>query len=179
VAVTGSDNSTPESAEIYVGTEAVLHRVDRADVVAFLDFDRELLAPRYRAGEQAMALLTKAARLLGPRQRGGRLMIQTFTPRHEVIQAALLADPARLVDGERQRRELLGLPPSRALARISGPGSDEVAEQLRRDKAISVGGGSGAYLVTAATWDELGSALVAAERPKGSRLRIAVDPPRV
>jgi primosomal protein N' (replication factor Y) len=179
VAVTGSDNSTPESAEIYVGTEAVLHRVDRADVVAFLDFDRELLAPRYRAGEQAMALLTKAARLLGPRQRGGRLMIQTFTPRHEVIQAALLADPARLVDGERQRRELLGLPPSRALARISGPGSDEVAEQLRRDKAISVGGGSGDYLVTAATWDELGSALVAAERPKGSRLRIAVDPPRV
>jgi primosomal protein N' (replication factor Y) len=179
VAVTGSDNSRPEPAEIYVGTEAVLHRVDRADVVAFLDFDRELLAPRYRAGEQAMALLTKAARLLGPRQRGGRLMIQTFVPHHEVVQAALLADPARLVDGERRRRELLGLPPSRALARVSGPGSDEVAAEIRRDEEISVGGGSGDYLVTAATWDVLGSALVAAERPKGSRLRIAVDPPRV
>ena len=96
VAVTGSDSSSPEPAEIYVGTEAVLHRVDHADVVAFLDFDRELLAPRYRAGEQAMALLTKAARLLGPRQRGGRLMVQTFMPHHEVIQAALLADPVRL-----------------------------------------------------------------------------------
>jgi primosomal protein N' (replication factor Y) len=179
VAVTGSDNSRPEPAEIYVGTEAVLHRVDRADVVAFLDFDRELLAPRYRAGEQAMALLTKAARLLGPRQRGGRLMIQTFVPHHEVVQAALFADPARLVDGERRRRELLGLPPSRALARVSGPGSDEVAEEFRRDGEISIGGGSGDYLVTAANWDVLGSALVAAERPKGSRLRIAVDPPRV
>ena len=66
VAVTGSDRSRPEPAGVYVGTEAVLHRVDRADVVAFLDFDRELLAPRYRAGEQAMALLTKAARLARP-----------------------------------------------------------------------------------------------------------------
>ena len=73
VAVTGPDRARPAPADIYVGTEAVLHRVDRADVVAFLDFDRELLAPRYRAVEQALALLAKAARLLGPRRRGGRL----------------------------------------------------------------------------------------------------------
>ena len=179
VAVTASRQRTPEPAEVYVGTEAVLHRVDRADVVAFLDFDRELLAPRYRAGEQAMALLTKAARLLGPRRRGGRLMVQTFMPHHEVIQAALLADPVRLLDAERQRRELLGLPPAAALASVSGPGSDAVAEQLRRCRGTSVGGGPGDYLVTAPTWDELGEALVAAERPKGSRVRIAVDPPRV
>ena len=178
MAVTGSDNSSPEPAEIYVGTEAVLHRVDQADVVAFLDFDRELLAPRYRAGEQAMALLTKAARLLGRRQGGGRLMVQTFMPHHEVIQAALLADPARLVDGERRRRELLGLPPSRALARVSGPGSDEVAEQLRRSGGVSVGGRPNDYLVTAPTWHELGMALITAERPKGARVRVAVDPPR-
>ena len=46
---------------VYVGTEAALHRVEHADTVAFLDFDRELLAPRYRAGEQAMALLARAA----------------------------------------------------------------------------------------------------------------------
>ncbi|MEZ5168309.1 MAG: hypothetical protein R2695_18215 [Acidimicrobiales bacterium] len=36
-----------------IGTEAVLHRIDRADVVAFLEFDQELLAPRQRAAEQA------------------------------------------------------------------------------------------------------------------------------
>ena len=34
---------------IVVGTEAALHRIHKADVVAFLDFDQELLAPRYRA----------------------------------------------------------------------------------------------------------------------------------
>ena len=35
----------------------MLHRVARADVVAFLDIDAELLAPRDREAEQAMALL--------------------------------------------------------------------------------------------------------------------------
>ena len=141
VAVTGRDNAPPERADVYVGTEAVLHRVERADVVAFLDFDRELLAPRYRANEQAIALLVKGARLLGPRRRGGRLLVQTFMPHHEVIQAALLADPSRLVDAERQRREVLGLPPLIALASLAGPGSDVVAEQLRTVPGLAVGGG--------------------------------------
>ncbi|MFM2069738.1 MAG: hypothetical protein RLZZ623_1, partial [Actinomycetota bacterium] len=33
-------------------------------------------------------------------------------------------------------------------------------------------------LVRAATWDELGPVLAATPRPKGSRLRIEVDPAR-
>ena len=81
VLVTGSTTERPSPAGVYVGTEAALHRVDRADTVAFLDFDREVLAPRYRAAEQAMALLVRAARLVGPRGRGGRVLIQTFMPR--------------------------------------------------------------------------------------------------
>src|SRR5438034_1556946 len=55
---------------VVVGTEAVLHRVPRADVVAFLDFDQELLAPRYRAGEEAVALLARAGRVVGGRDAG-------------------------------------------------------------------------------------------------------------
>ncbi len=37
--------------------------------VAFLDFDQELLAPRYRAAEEALALLARASRLVGGRRR--------------------------------------------------------------------------------------------------------------
>lgn len=177
-AVTGSNEVAPPAADIFVGTEAVLHRVDRADVVAFLDFDRELLAPRYRANEQAMALLAKAARLLGPRARGGRLMIQTFVPRHDVIQAALLADPGRLIEPERARREQFGLPPARALASVTGTGSGAVIDHLRNVPGISVGGAVDDYLVTATTWAELGAAVIDAPRPKGRRVRVAVDPPR-
>jgi primosomal protein N' (replication factor Y) len=181
VAVTGRDPEPPSPAGVYVGTEAVLHRVDRADVVAFLDLDVELLAPRYRAAEQAMALLVRAARLLGPRRdrRDGRLLLQTFVPRHDVIRAALLAEPGRLVEPERERRRALELPPFAALAALSGPGSDEVARALRTVPDVAVGGSAGRYVVRAASWERLGTALIAAPRPKGSRVRIEVDPPRL
>ncbi|MEJ7719171.1 MAG: hypothetical protein WKF58_01360 [Ilumatobacteraceae bacterium] len=127
VVVSGDDSDVPADADVYVGTEAVLHRVRRADVVAFLDFDAELLAPRYRAGEQAMALVVRAARLVGARDVGGRVMLQTFLPRHEVVQAALLADPERMSRVDAARRRELGLPPFAALATIRGAGSDEFA----------------------------------------------------
>jgi primosomal protein N' (replication factor Y) (superfamily II helicase) len=178
VAVTGGDEHAPAAAGVYVGTEAVLHRVHRADTVAFLDIDRELLAPRYRAAEQAMALLVRGARLTGPRAGGGRVLVQTFLPRHDVIRAALLADPGRLVAGELARRQLLELPPFGALASVTGSGSDEVVAALRSIPGVTVGGSAGDYLARAASWDVLGRALIAAPRPRGSRVRVVVDPPR-
>jgi len=178
VAVTGGGDERPEAAGVYVGTEAVLHRVERADVVAFLDFDRELLAPRYRAAEQAMGLLVKAARLLGPRSRGGRLLVQTFLPGHDVFRAALLADPTRLLAAEGERRRLLELPPVRALATVTGAGSAELTAELERSALVEVGGAAGSYTVRAPDWTTLGEALVGAKRATGSRARIAVDPPR-
>ena len=64
VEVTGSSAFDDTSCDVFVGTEAVLHRVRRIDTVVFLDFDSELLAPRYRAAEQAMSLLVRAGRLV-------------------------------------------------------------------------------------------------------------------
>ncbi len=127
VAVTGREDAPPPAAGVYVGTEAVLHRVTRADVVAFLDIDVELLAPRYRASEQALALLVRGARLVGPRAEcpEGRLLVQTYLPRHEVIQAALLADPGRLAEAETARRRELDLPP------FAGPGRGQRARERR------------------------------------------------
>lgn len=178
VLVTGADAERPASAGVYVGTEAALHRVDRADTVAFLDFDREILAPRYRAAEQAMALLVRAARLVGPRSRGGRILIQTFQARHEVVQAALHADPGRLVASERERRRMLGLPPFGAYAEISGAGSDEFVESIPPNDAVVIVGGDGEYVARSDDWMVLGRTISAGTRPSGARLRIAVDPSR-
>ena len=76
------------------------------------------------------------------------------------------------------RRELLGLPPFAALAAISGAGSDDVAAALGAIDGIQVGGTAGAYTARAATWEALGRAITSVPRPKGARLRVAVDPPR-
>ncbi|MEO8266419.1 MAG: hypothetical protein ABI706_13040 [Ilumatobacteraceae bacterium] len=171
--VTGDTESLP-ACDVLIGTEAVLHRAGRADVVAFLDLDAELLAPRYRAGEQAMALLARAARLVGGRGGGGRLLVQTFLPRHEVLQAVLHADPSRAAKVELSRRELLGLPPFAALAAVSGTGAGEFADSTGLESSAS----GDVVLLRAPSWDELGAAIAATPRPKGSRLRIEVDPAR-
>jgi primosomal protein N' (replication factor Y) len=136
---------------VLIGTEAVLHRVDphpagATSVVVFLDFDAELLAPRFRAGEQALWLLVRAARLVGPRAAGGRLIVQTRLPRHEVIEAAVRADPGLLAEAERPRRKLLDLPPYAALARLTGdPAALAAAAAALRAQGpgIGVSGGAG------------------------------------
>ena len=171
--VTGDSDSLPD-CDVLIGTEAVLHRARRANVVAFLDLDSELLAPRYRAGEQAMALLARAARLVGGRAGGGRLLVQTFLPRHEVLQAVLHADPSRAANVELSRRELLGLPPFAALAAVSGAGASEFAAAT----GLEASSAGDLVLLRAPTWDTLGSALRATPRTKGSRLRLEVDPRR-
>ena len=175
---------------VLIGTEAVLHRVEphpagTTAVVVFLDFDAELLAPRFRAAEQALWLLIRAARLVGPRAAGGRVLVQTRLPRHEVLEAAVKADPGLLADAERPRRKLLDLPPYAALARLTG---DETAlaaaaEALRSaGRRLGVSGGTdGAVLVRAPAADILAAELagaLAAGRPLG-RLRAEVDPLRV
>jgi primosomal protein N' (replication factor Y) len=169
---------------VVVGTEAVLQRVERAEAVAFLDLDQELLAPRYRAVEQAFALVAKAARVVaasGPVTAGraaGRVLLQTRLPDHEVVQAALHADPARVSEAERERRQLLGFPPYAALAEVSGAAAPAYAAALTEAPGLQLAETTpGRWLVRAADHDVLCDALAATPRPAG-RLRVEVDPLR-
>jgi primosomal protein N' (replication factor Y) len=73
---------------------------------------------------------------------------------------------------------MLRLPPYGAYAEISGPGSDEFVASLVPAGSVAVVGGGDRYVARADDWMELGRVLTAGERPSGSRLRIAVDPPR-
>jgi primosomal protein N' (replication factor Y) (superfamily II helicase) len=185
VAVTGDgsgvDVADVTGARLHVGTEAVLHRVPTADVVAFLDLDQELFAPRYRAAEQALALLVRAARIVGGRQDEGRLMLQTRSPDHEVVRAALEGAPDLVSSAERSRRELLDLPPFSALAEIGDAAAASFADSLRHSAPPEVsvlGPHDGSWQVRAPDHRVLCDALAAVERPPG-RLRLSVDPPRV
>lgn len=168
-----------DRARVLIGTEAVLHRVGQAAVVAFLDFDQELTAPRFRASEQALAMVARAARLAGPRDRAHRVVLQTRLPDHPVVQSALHADPSRLVDAERPVREALRFPPFAALAQISGQAGSTFVEQLRRFETVEVlGENDGPWLIRSSSHQEMCDALAATPRPQG-RLRVEVDPARV
>ncbi len=174
----GGDPAALAEARVVVGTEAALHRVGPVEVVAFLDLDAELLAPRARAAEEAMALLARAARLLGGRDGGGRLLLQTKLAGHEVVQAALQADPDRVAVAEGARRRDLRLPPTTAVALVSGEVAETYAEGLRGRLGVEVlGPVDGSWLVRAGDHSHLCDALAANPRPAG-RLRVSVDPLR-
>lgn len=179
VAEVSADRISKQRAPILVGTEAVLHRVRSADVVAFLDVDQELLAPRFRAAEQAMALLVRAARLVGGRRAGGRMLLQTRLPGHEVIESAVHADPTRLTEKERARRTALRFPPATAMAVVSGEAAAVYVDALRIvSPALELlGPADGRWLVRAPDHEALCNALATVPRPPG-RLRVNVDPSR-
>jgi primosomal protein N' (replication factor Y) len=183
----GAGEDADPDARVVVGTEAALHRVPSADGVAFLDFDAELLAPRLRAGEEAMALLARAARLVGgsgaaaPGGRSpGRVLVQTRLPQHDVLVAAAAADPGRLSGAELEVRRALDLPPVSAMALVSGASADAYGAALRdaAPPAVDVRGPvDGVWSVRAPDHGALCDLLAAVPRPPG-RLRVAVDPVR-
>jgi primosomal protein N' (replication factor Y) (superfamily II helicase) len=191
----GPTDGRPVMTRVVVGTEAVLHQVSGADVVAFLDIDQELLAPRYRAADQALALLVRGARLLArgvsasqpgarrpvgeiSRTVAGRLLVQTRLPDHEVLQAVVHADPGRVADAERARREQLRFPPVAALAAVSGPAAQAFIDALEPSGIEVLGPADGRWLVRADDHRLLCDRLAATPRP-GGRLRIEVDPLRI
>ena len=176
-----ADSGSLGEERIMIGTEAVLWRMSSAAMVVFLDFDQELLAPRQRASEQALALLARGARLVGGRRSGGRLVVQTRQPDHPVVQAAVLADPSIAAAAESGRRQELGLPPYGAQVKVSGPGAQVFIAALKEadDTAVSIYGPlDGQYLLRAPTREPLLDLLAATPRPP-ERLRVEVDPQRV
>jgi len=177
--MTASGGASDDTAEIQIGTEALLYRSSRADVVAFLDFDQELAAPRFRAAEHAMALIIRAGRLVGPRHRSGEVLIQTHLVDHEVLAAAVIGDPGSLAAHTAERRQVLQLPPFSALAEIAGAGMDEFVASLELAEGVTVAVGADHTLIRAGSTDALCNTLATGVRPPRSRLRIAVDPPRL
>jgi primosomal protein N' (replication factor Y) len=184
---TGNRPGVPPAAAVVVGTEAVLHRASTADVVAFLDFDAELLAPRLRAAEEALALLARAARLVAGQphdaargRAGGRVVVQTRQPRHPALAAALAADPGLLASSEAPLRAELGLPPFTAVALVSGPaaGAYGAALSAGAGPAVEVSGPlEGTWRLRATGHGALCDLLERTPRPPG-RLRVEVDPVR-
>jgi primosomal protein N' (replication factor Y) len=181
--VTAATEERP-TRRVAIGTEAVLHRVDQADVVVFLDIDQELLAVRQRTSEQAMALVTQAARLVGGRDRRGsvepgRIVFQTRQPDHEVLRAATLGDPSLVAVAERDRRQAMHLPPYGAQVAVSGAGAEAFLAAFGQPDGVQIRGPvDGLWLLRAAEREPILDGLAATSRPS-ARLRIDVDPLRV
>jgi primosomal protein N' (replication factor Y) len=180
--VTASSGDVDDTgADVFVGTEAVLHRVRRADTVVFLDVDSELLAPRFRSREQMWALVARAARLVGS---SGRIVLQTSLADHDTVRAMVDLDLDRGVRDECERRRALNLPPFSTVAVVEGDGLAHWAAELSSVPGVEVTDVGERLLVRAVDWRRLADAWESARSrlekdARTRRARIAVDPPRV
>ncbi|MEN9804315.1 MAG: putative primosomal protein n [Actinomycetota bacterium] len=180
--VTASSGDVDDTgADVFVGTEAVLHRVRRADTVVFLDVDSELLAPRFRSREQMWSLVARAARLVGS---SGRVVLQTSLADHDTVRAMVDLDLDRAVRDEWERRRTLDLPPFSTVAVVEGDGLAQWATDLSSVSGVEVTDLGERLLVRAVDWRRLADAWESARSrlekdARTRRVRIAVDPPRV
>lgn len=178
--VTSATTEVNQRINIFVGTEAVLHRVQSADTVVFLEVDAELLAPRYRASELVASLIVHAARLVGNSKNSPRILLQTHTPENSLLVGLAKGNLDDHFEIEKARRSMLKFPPFGSLAEISGAGTQAFLETLGTTMLVqTVIKDSTHGLVRAENWQLLSETLLNAKRPTKSRLSIHVDPPRV
>ncbi|WP_293146026.1 MULTISPECIES: primosomal protein N' [unclassified Microcoleus] len=118
-------------ADILLGTQMLTKGLDLAGVtlVGVVSADGLLNLSDYRASERAFQTLTQVAGRAGRGDDPGRVIIQTYTPEHRVIQAVKRHEYATFVETELAERAALNYPPSGRLIllRLSSVDAAEVA----------------------------------------------------
>jgi primosomal protein N' (replication factor Y) len=116
-----------ERIPLLIGTQMVTKGLNFENVtlVGVLSADQSLYASDYRAQERTFSLITQVVGRAGRGSLTGRAVIQTYTPESEVIRCAARQDYDAFYTSEIQTRQLLKVPPIRALYAITVTGSDE------------------------------------------------------
>ena len=117
---------------ILLGTQMIAKGLDFPNVtlVGVINADTALHLPDFRAAERTFHLVTQVAGRTGRGSKGGRVLVQTFSPDHPAIQAAVRHDYAAFAAGELPMREMLRYPPFTSMIRlvIRGPVEAVAAE---------------------------------------------------
>ena len=135
-------------ADLLVGTQMLTKGLDLAQVtlVGVVSADGLLNLADYRAAERAFQTLTQVAGRAGRGDDPGRVIIQTYSPQHPVIQAVQRHDYESFTQAELEQREALNYPPygHLILLRLSGLDAAEV-EKVAEELADRLGAAESEY----------------------------------
>ena len=100
-------------ADILLGTQMVAkgHDFPRVTLVGVALADTSLFVSDFRAAERTFSLLTQVIGRAGRAKSGGKAIIQTYSPKNEVIRLACLQDYDKFYEGEIAVRRELSYPP--------------------------------------------------------------------
>ena len=113
--------------KILLGTQMIAKGLDFPNVtlVGVVNADTALHLPDFRAAERTFQLVTQVAGRTGRGDKGGRVLVQTFTPDHSAILAAIEHDYARFAAAELPSRQEHLYPPFASLIRLIVRGESE------------------------------------------------------
>ncbi len=107
-------------ANVLVGTQMIAKGLDlpMVTLVGVIAADVGLYLPDFRSAERTFQLLTQVAGRAGRSARGGRVVVQTYSPDHYAIRAAAAHNYEQFYAQEMQFRNEHQYPPVRRLARL-------------------------------------------------------------
>jgi len=105
---------------ILLGTQMIAKGLDFPNVllVGVINADSALHFPDFRAAERTFQLVTQVAGRTGRGNRGGQVIVQTFSPDHPAILASSTHDYGGFAEGEMLQRRKFNYPPLGSVARI-------------------------------------------------------------
>jgi len=137
------------AADVLLGTQMVAKGLDfpRVTLVGVLDADVALHLPDFRAAERTFQLLVQVSGRSGRGSRAGEVLVQTSTPEHPAIAAAVAHDDRAFVERELAERKEAGYPPHARLVTLLFSGADALeveraatrAAEMLRQEAESAG----------------------------------------
>lgn len=130
--------------DILVGTQMVAKGLDFDNVstVGILSAEQMLNFPDFRAHERSYQMLAQVAGRAGRKNKQGKVVIQTFSPKHSVIQHVISNDYASMYSEELLHRENFHYPPFTRLIELTVIHSDmnktnfsaeEIGNRLKAD----------------------------------------------
>ena len=163
---------------VFIGTEAVLHRIPTADTVVFADIDRDLGAPRMTGAHEVLSMIAKAARMVGAK---GTLVIQTRQVDNPLIVALSQPDASLALqkwsDADSNQRRAMTLPPFGAIARVSVTAPRSITE-ITLPSRVNMARDDETFLLRAPSRVELDQSISMLREEFGTAVRIHIDPYR-
>jgi len=128
--------------DILVGTQMVTKGLDfeHVSVVGIVNADNIINYPSFRSYEHAFQQMTQVSGRAGRHGAGGKVILQTYNPHHQVIENVMKADYMALYEEQIQERRIFLYPPYYRLIEITlkhrdpevlNGAADWMAQQLR------------------------------------------------
>jgi primosomal protein N' (replication factor Y) len=146
--------------QILVGTQMVTKGLDfdNVSLVGIMNADKMMHYPDFRSMERSFQLMMQVAGRAGRKNKVGKVIVQTFSPDHWLLEMVKKADYKSLYEKEWRERQHFGYPPMIRLMKLSVKHKDtHVAQEAAH---------------TLATWlkEALGNAVLGPEPPMVPRI---------